>query len=126
VKKELFLEEIDAVDGRDLMNPEASKWIRISQHVMRASHSCKASGIFYIQITNELQTFMLTLVAMAWTTGSSLHWSILKDFHINYMTRYTIQAPHIWYLLSPHDSNHLGVHASYESDNEGSGESQPE
>jgi hypothetical protein len=30
-KKELFLEELDAVDGRDLMNPEASKWIRVSQ-----------------------------------------------------------------------------------------------
>jgi hypothetical protein len=24
-KRELFLEEIDVVDGRDLMNPEASK-----------------------------------------------------------------------------------------------------
>jgi hypothetical protein len=33
-KRELFLEEIDAVDGRDLMNPEASKWIRVSQYVM--------------------------------------------------------------------------------------------
>jgi hypothetical protein len=29
-KHESFLEEMDAVDGRDLMNPDASKWIRVS------------------------------------------------------------------------------------------------
>jgi hypothetical protein len=44
-KRELFLEELDVVDGRDLMNPEASKWIRVSQHVMRAGHSpCMRDG----------------------------------------------------------------------------------
>jgi hypothetical protein len=44
-KKELFLEELDAVDGRDLMNPESSRWMRVSQHVMRAGHSpCLRDG----------------------------------------------------------------------------------
>jgi hypothetical protein len=53
----------------------------------------RRSGIFYFQITNELQTFMLAQVAMAWTIGSCIHWSILlrgcqRLFHANYMTRY--------------------------------------
>jgi hypothetical protein len=44
-KRELFLEEIDVVDGRDLMNPEACKWICVSQYVMRAGHSpCMRDG----------------------------------------------------------------------------------
>jgi hypothetical protein len=35
-KRDMFLEELDSVDGRDLMNPDSSKWLRVSQHVMRA------------------------------------------------------------------------------------------
>ena len=45
-KRELYLEEIDAVDARDFMNPEASKWNRISQQVMGAGHSpCMCDGL---------------------------------------------------------------------------------
>jgi hypothetical protein len=77
-KMELFLEELDIVDGLDFMHPKASKWIRVSQYVMRASHSPymqdgpRRSGISYFQITSELQTSMLVQVAMAWTIGSCL------------------------------------------------------
>jgi hypothetical protein len=34
-----------------------------------------------------------------------------------------IQPPHIWDLLAIHNGNHLGIHASHESDDEGSEES---
>jgi hypothetical protein len=47
-KREFFLEELDAVDGRDLMNLEASKCIHVSQYVMRAGHSpCMRDGPAY-------------------------------------------------------------------------------
>lgn len=34
-KRDMFLEELDTVDGRDLMTPDTTKWLRVSQHVMR-------------------------------------------------------------------------------------------
>lgn len=44
-KREMFLEELDVVDGRDLMTPETTKWIRISQEVMHAGFSpCLRDG----------------------------------------------------------------------------------
>jgi hypothetical protein len=44
-KRDMFLEELDSVDGRDLMNPDSSKWLRVSQHVMRAGFSpCLRDG----------------------------------------------------------------------------------
>jgi hypothetical protein len=38
-KREMFLEELDTNDGRDLMNLDSTKWIYISQHVMRVGFS---------------------------------------------------------------------------------------
>jgi hypothetical protein len=35
-KREQYFEELDAIDGRNLMNLDATKWIRISQLVMAA------------------------------------------------------------------------------------------
>jgi hypothetical protein len=44
-KRELYLEEIDAIDGHDLLNPDASKWNRVLQLVMRAGQSsCMRDG----------------------------------------------------------------------------------
>ena len=34
-KRDMFLEEIDTVDGCDLMTPESTKWQRVSAEVMR-------------------------------------------------------------------------------------------
>jgi hypothetical protein len=33
-KREQYFEELDTIDGRDVMNPDATKWIRISHLVM--------------------------------------------------------------------------------------------
>ena len=44
-KREMFLEELDPIDGRDLMTPDNTKWTRISQEVMRAGCSpCVRDG----------------------------------------------------------------------------------
>ena len=41
----MFLEDLDTVDGRDLMTPETTKWICISHDVMRAGISpCVRGG----------------------------------------------------------------------------------
>jgi hypothetical protein len=38
-KRDEFLEELDAIDGRDLMHSEVTKWTRISEKVMVARFS---------------------------------------------------------------------------------------
>lgn len=38
-KREEFLKELDAIDGRDLMNPKITKWSRISDKVMASGFS---------------------------------------------------------------------------------------
>ena len=44
-KREMFLEEKDVVDARDLMTPDNTKWLRISNEVMRAGFSpCVRDG----------------------------------------------------------------------------------
>ena len=41
----MFLEELDTVDGRDLMTPEATKWQRVSEEVMKCGFSpCTRNG----------------------------------------------------------------------------------
>ena len=41
----MFLEELDTVDGRDLMNPDTSKWQRVSEEVMKCGFSpCPRDG----------------------------------------------------------------------------------
>jgi len=39
VKREMFLEELDTVDERDLMTPKTNKWNQVSHEVMWASFS---------------------------------------------------------------------------------------
>ena len=44
-KRDMFLEELDTVDGRDLMTPEATKWQQVSEEVMKCSFSpCTCNG----------------------------------------------------------------------------------
>ena len=38
-KREMYLQELDTIDGRDLMTSETSKWIRISHYVNAAGYS---------------------------------------------------------------------------------------
>ena len=44
-KRQLFLQDLDKVDGRDLMTTDNSKWNRISHKVMQAGYSqCVRDG----------------------------------------------------------------------------------
>ena len=44
-KRDMFLEDIDTVDGRDLMTPESTKWQRVSEEVMKCGFSpCPRDG----------------------------------------------------------------------------------
>jgi hypothetical protein len=44
-KREQYFEELDAIDRCDLMNPDATKWIHISQLMMAAGRSpCMRDG----------------------------------------------------------------------------------
>lgn len=38
-KRDMYLEELDTVDGRDLMMSDNTKWLRVSEHVMRSGYS---------------------------------------------------------------------------------------
>lgn len=54
-KRDMFLEELDIIDGKDLMNPEARKWVRVSQHVMCVGFSpCLCDGPAYKTKWNQL------------------------------------------------------------------------
>jgi hypothetical protein len=83
-KRELFLEELDAVDGRDLMNPEASKWIRVSQHVMRAGHSpCMRDGPACKAKWNQLIPDYKRIADFHARTGCNVvdYWDLLSYEH---------------------------------------------
>jgi hypothetical protein len=146
-KREFFLEELDALDGQDLMNPEASKWMRVSQHVMRAGHSpcmrdgpaCKAKWNLLLPDYKRIADFhartgrngmdyweLYTLEHTSEGLPKTFSRELYDQIHEWFGQRPQIQPPHIRDLLSPNDGNHPGVHALQESDNEGSGESQPE
>ena len=44
-KRGMYLEELDTVDGRDLMTPDTSKWQRVSTQIMRLGISpCPHDG----------------------------------------------------------------------------------
>jgi hypothetical protein len=144
-KRELFLEELDAIDGRDLMNPEASKWIRVSQHVMRAGHSpcmrdgpaCKAKWNQLIPDYKRIADFHARTgrnAAEYWDLSSYEHTAeglpktfvqeLYAQIHEWFGQRPQIQPPHVRDLLATHDANHPGLHGSHHSDDEGSGDSE--
>jgi hypothetical protein len=108
-------------------------------HACEMDQRVRQSGIFYFEITSELQISMLAQVAMAWTTRSCLYWSILQRgcqrlFHANYMIRYTSGLVrdlkfnrHIFGTYCPLMMETIQeCKPCMKSDNEGSRESQPE
>lgn len=76
-KRDEFLEELDAVDGRDLMHSEVTKWTRISGKVMAAGFSshfgmaqlARANGIQCCQIIGKLPIIMRGLELIQRTIG---------------------------------------------------------
>jgi hypothetical protein len=126
-KRHLFLEELEAVDGRHLMNPDASKWVRISIEVMQAGcsqyprdgPSCKTKWNLIISDYKKIADYF----ARSGTNGAG-YWELTAAdrkgeglprvfseevyFGINewYGTRPSMNPPHTRDLLSTEDSNY--------------------
>jgi hypothetical protein len=135
------------VDARDLMNPEASKWNRISQQVMRAGHStcmrdgpaCKAKWNQLLHDYKKIADFHACtgyIAADYWDLFPSEHTLeglpkiFAQDLFLQidewYRQRPQIAPPHIRDLLSPHDGNHPGVRGCPASHDNGTGDSDAE
>jgi hypothetical protein len=144
-KRESFLEELDVVDGRDLMNPDASKWICISQEVMRAGFSpclrdgpaCKTKWNQLIPDYKRIADYHSKIgrnVADYWEQTATEHKAeglpkaFMKEFydaiHKWYGNRPQIQPPHVRDLLALDDGNfrreqqHAGFDDEQHADNE--------
>ena len=123
-KRDEFLEELDAVDGRDLIDSEVTKWSRISDKIMASGFSthfrdgmaCKGkwhlilpdyrrvadyharTGIneedYWLLTPNELNVEKLP---------KSFSKKIYVRLHEWFGRRPQIQPPHVHDLLNPHD-----------------------
>jgi hypothetical protein len=146
-KREQYFEELDAIDGHDLMNPDATKWVRISQLVMASGQSpcmrdgsaCKAKWNQIIPDYKRIADFHARTgqnAANYWELSSTEHITdglpksfsrdLYDQIHEWYGSRPQIQPPHTRDLLSTQDGNHPGIHKQGASDDEGSGASEPE
>jgi hypothetical protein len=146
-KRELYLKEIDVVDGCDLVNPDASKWNRVSHLIMRAGHSpctrdgptCKVKWNQLLPNYKRIPDFHARSgqnatnyceLSSAERTAEGLLKTFVQELfdHINkwYDQRPQIAPPHIRDLLSREDANHLGMHALAPLHDDGSGDSEAE
>ena len=126
-KREMFLEEVDAVDGRDLMTPDNTKWRRISQQVMLAGFSqCPRDGASCKNKWNQLVPDYKRISDYLGRTGRNIrdYWDLSSgerkdeglprqfshEFYAAiddwYGTRPQINPPHVRDVLSPHDANY--------------------
>ena len=123
-KRDEFIEELDCIDGRDLMESEVTKWSRISDKVMGSGFSihyrdgmaCKGKWhlllpdyrrvVDYHTRTgiNDEDYWVLTPNELA---AEKLPKSFSKEIYVRihewFGRRPQIQPPHVRDLLSPHD-----------------------
>ena len=125
-KREMFLEKIDIVDARDLMNPDSSKWQRVSQEVMRCGFSsCPRDGAacktkwnqiipeykriadFFARIGRNGADYWDLSVSERKIEGlpHSFPQDVFNNIHKWYGTRPSMQPPHTRDLLSHDDGN---------------------
>jgi hypothetical protein len=140
-KREQYFEELDAIDGRNLMNPDASKWIRISQLVMAAGQSpcmrdgpaCKAKWNQIIPDYKRIADFHARTGQNAmdyWKLSNSEHTAkglpktfsqdLYNRIHEWYGSRPQIQPPHTRDLLATQDGNFAGLPSQGASTDDGS------
>jgi hypothetical protein len=126
-KREMYLQELDTVDGRDLMTPETSKWIRVSHLVNSAGFSpilrdgpaCKTKW-------NQLVPDYKRIADYLSRTGRNVpdYWelnpaerkaeglprvfaqNVYEAIHEWYGNRPMIQPPHVRDMLAPNDRNY--------------------
>lgn len=126
-KRDMFVEEWDAVDGRDLMTPETTKWMRISEELMRANFSpclrdgpaCKAKWNLILPDYKRISDYLGRTgrnIPDYWdlSTTQRKEEGLPKQFPQEifgaidewYGNRPIIQPPHVRDLLSPNDNNY--------------------
>jgi hypothetical protein len=145
-KRESFLEDLDTVDGRDLMNPDATKWNRISQQVMRAGFSpCLHDGPACKTKWNQLIPDYKLIADYHSRTGRNVpdYWeqtaaehkaeglpkAFMKEYfdaiYEWYGNRPQIQPPHVRDLLAPDDGNFRREQQHAGSDDDDHAENEP-
>ena len=148
IKRDMYLEEIDTVDARDLMNPDATKWFRVSQEVMKAGFSpcvrdavaCKTKwnqiipdykriADFFARTGRNGKDYWNMTTANRKTKGlpRSFPRNIFDNIHDWFGKRPTMQPPHTRDLLSEDDNNYMptrlgSTQNGEEGDNELEGE----
>ncbi|KAG0565380.1 hypothetical protein KC19_8G185700 [Ceratodon purpureus] len=138
-KREMFLEELDTVDGRDLMTPDTSKWLRVSQCVMQAGFSpclrdgpaCKTKWNQMIPDNKKIADYLSRTGRNSldyWEMNSAerkaemlprlFGQDVFDAIHEWFGNRPQIQPPHIRDLLSPTDSNYRQPQQQRQQDEE--------
>ena len=126
-KREMHFEEKDVVDARDLMGPDSTKWLRISQEVMRAGFSpCLRDGPACKTKWNQILPEYKKISDYFGRTGRNVpnYWNLsaaeckdeglpkqfLHDIFVAIdewcHNRPQIQLPHVRDLLAPNDANY--------------------
>lgn len=126
-KREMYLEELDTIDGRDLMTPDNTKWMRISHDIMRVGFSpCLRDGPACKAKWNQLIPDYKRIADYLSRTGRNVpdYWELTaaerkaeglprmfaQEFydaiHEWYSNRPQIQPPHVRDLLAPNDGNY--------------------
>ena len=123
-KREMFLEDLDTIDGRDLMTPKNTKWIRISKDIMRAGYSpCTWDGPACKTKWNQLVPDYKKIADYLSRTGRNVpnYWDLSCDdrraeglpkqfsqeffvaIHDWYGNRPQMRPPHVRNLLAPNE-----------------------
>lgn len=126
VKRAIYFEERDVVDARDLMMPENTKWLRVSQEVMRAgfseclrdAQSCKTKWNQILPEYKRISDYLCRSgrnVADYWDLSQAQRkeeglpkqfsqemYNAINDW---YGARPQIQPPHVRDTLAPNDKN---------------------
>ena len=142
-KRIMFLEEVDTIDGRDLMTPENTKWLLISNQVMRAGFSpcvrdrpaCKSKWNQLLPNFKRIADYLSRTsrnVPDYWDLSSterqseSLPRHFAQEFfyaiHEWYGNRPQMRPPHVRDLLSPNDKNYQAHEGEQEGQEENSEE----
>ena len=139
-KREMFFEDMDSVDACDLMTPDTTKWLRISQEVMRAGHSpCLRDGAACKTKWNQLLPAYKTISDYLNRTGRNVpdYWELSaterkeeglprhfpQDIYTAidewYGNRPQINPPHVRDLLAGNDDNYRAqhIHQDIQDDN---------
>jgi hypothetical protein len=136
-KRDEFLEELDVIDGRDIMHSEATRWTRISEKVMApglSSHfrdgtTCKGKWHLILPdyrkiadyhgrtgINSEDHWMLTNDEYVAEKLPKSLSEEILSQIHEWFGRRPHIQPPHVRDLWNPQDVVFEWVHEDSEED----------